>query len=226
MKVISIKKEKLLIALYLIIIFVGVIKTFNDETVETFSMPVSKKIVLLDAGHGGFDSGKVADSDTFEKDINLKITLKLQAYLEQGGSQVVLTRATDDALGSYKSADMARRKNIANSSKADILVSIHQNAYPDSGTRGAQVFYYDNSDNSKKLATCIENEIKNQMGGKSVRESSPNKSYYILRKTTCPAVIVECGFLTNYKDKKNLESDEYQEKVAWSIYQGIVKYFE
>ncbi len=225
MKVVSIKKEKILIVLYLLIIFIGVFKTYREETVSTFSMPISKKVVLIDAGHGGFDSGKVADSDTFEKDINLKIALKLQAYLEQGDSQVLMTRTTDEALGTSKAADMQKRKLIANTKKPDIFVSIHQNSYPDTSARGAQVFYYNSSDNSKKLADCIQKEIKSTLGQKGDREASPNKSYYVLRKTTVPAVIVECGFLTNYKDKKNLESEEYQDKMAWAIYKGIVEYF-
>ncbi len=226
MKVISIKKEKILITLYLLIIFVGVFNTIRSEAVQTFSMPVSKKVILIDAGHGGWDSGMVADSKTHESDINLQIALKLQSYLEQGGSQVLLTRADENALGSSKASDMQRRKTIANSSNPDIFVSIHQNSYQDGGVKGAQVFYFDTSDNSKKLAEAIQTEMKDFLKQKNDRVASANKSYYVLRQTTSPAVIVECGFLTNYNEKRNLKTEEYQDKVAWAIYQGIVKYFD
>ncbi len=88
MKIISIRKEKILIFIYLFIILLGIINTWTNESVQTFSMPVSKKVILIDPGHGGVDSGKVGDADTFEKNINLQISKKLQSYLEQGGSYV------------------------------------------------------------------------------------------------------------------------------------------
>ncbi len=136
-----------------------------------------------------------------------------------------MTRTSDEALGSTKQADMAKRRSIANNSKVDILVSIHQNSYSSSSVKGAQVFYFDTSNNSKLLAECIQKELTTFLKQKN-RESKPNTNYFILRRTTVPAVIVECGFLSNRTEMKNLESNEYQDKVAWGIYMGIVKYFE
>lgn len=224
MKVISIKIEKLMIAFYLLIICVGIAVSISHETVETFSMPVSSRVVLIDAGHGGVDTGK-AEGSTLEKDINLAIALRLQSYLEQGGSQVILTRATDEALSATKSGDMQARRAIANEEKADILISIHQNAFSDSSVHGAQVFYYDSSESSRRLAEYIQEELKSFLGLTSNHQAKANDSYFVLRRTTIPAVIVECGFLTNYNERKRLETEEYQDKVAWAIYQGIVRYF-
>ncbi len=227
MKVISIQKEKILFVLYLIIIVVGVLKTINDknkESVSVFSMPTGKKIIVIDAGHGGFDPGMVKGK-TEEKDINLEIAKKLQAYLEQSGSVVMMTRVEDKALASTKSGDMRNRKYVTNGSKADILVSIHQNSYPSASVRGVQVFYYE-SEKSKQLAQFIQDEVKRVANPSNKRDPKEGSGYYVLRSTTMPAVIVECGFLSNANDKYLLQQDEYQEKIAWGIYLGIIKYFE
>lgn len=225
MKVISVKKEQLLIVFYVLVITAGVVTAFRNEAVATFAMPVSKKIIIIDAGHGGWDPGKVA-SDVQEKDINLQISKKLQAYLEQGGSYVIMTRVDDEALGTQKRADLNDRKRIANSSKADMIVSIHQNSFPSGNVSGSQVFYYEESDKSKKLAECIQHELSSFLGQNKKRDAKSNSSYYILKQTTMPAVIVECGFLTNYGERQKLTQDEYQDKVAWGIYKGIIAYYE
>lgn len=226
MKVISIKKERILIVIYLLIILAGVMRSFNGEAVATFSMPVNKKVILIDPGHGGWDPGKVGDRDTLEKDINLQISKKLQAYLEQGGSYVMMTRAEDEALSSTKTWDMNLRKALANSSKADLFISIHQNSFPQSSVKGAQVFYYNESNRSKELAQYIQKELRDFVDSSNKFEAKSNTNYYVLKQTVMPAVIVECGFLTNPSQKANLENDNYQEKIAWAIYMGIVRYFE
>lgn len=225
MRVFSIKKEQILIVIYVVIILAGIIRTFNDEAVTTFSMPVSKKIILIDPGHGNGDPGKV-QNDVKEKDINLRIAKKLQAYLEQGGSYVLMTRADDEPLSSTKKGDMYSRKLTANTSKADLLISIHQNSYPSAKVKGAQIFYFNQSDNSKRLAELIQGEIKSFVDPGNRMDAKSNTNYYVLKQTTMPAVIVECGFLSNPTEKQNLQSDEYQEKIAWAIYMGIVKYFD
>ncbi len=225
MKVISLKKEQILAVIYLVIILIGVVKIYNDETVSAFSMPLSRKVIMIDAGHGGFDPGMIGDAKTLEKDINLAIAKKLQNYLELGGAFVVMTRVEDRALGAKKAADMKNRQLIANNGKSDILVSIHQNSYPDGSVKGAQVFYYDNSENSKKLADSIQTEINSFANIGNKKQPEPNKNYFILKRTTIPSVIVECGFLTNYAEKKKLSTDEYQDKMAWAIYMGIIKYY-
>lgn len=226
MKVISIKMERLLLFIYCAVLLIGIITSIGREVIPTFNMPISKKVVVIDAGHGGWDPGKVGNNDTLEKNINLAVALKLQAYLEQGGSVVLMTRIEDEALGTKKMSDMKNRKELANLSKADIIISIHQNSYPSQNVKGAQAFYYADSEKSKLLAEAIQAELISFLDVKNKREAKPNSDYYILKQTDIPSVIVECGFLSSDIERNLLTDDEYQEKIAWSIYMGIIKFFE
>lgn len=151
---------------------------------------------------------------------------KLTEYLEQGGAEVILTRDSDAALGKGKKADMAERKKIANETGADILVSIHQNAFPSAKAKGAQVFYHKSSEKGKVLAECVQESLRSRVDGSNMRQAKENKDYYILRTTGIPAVIVECGFLSNAEEERLLNDADYQEKLAWAIYCGILDYFE
>ena len=191
---------------------------------EARTMPVSNKIIVIDAGHGGWDPGMVSGK-VEEKDINLSIAKKLQVFLEQGGATVIITRLDDSDLAKNKAGDMHARRLIANTSNADIFVSIHQNSYHSSNVKGFQAFYFNESDNSKKLATCIQDSLKEFVNPYNKLSSRANKNYFVLKQTAMPAVLVECGFLTNYNERNQLTSDAYQEKIAWGIYLGIVNYF-
>jgi len=222
---ISIRKDRIIAVLYIIAIIFGLAQVIMVESVPAFSMPVSRRIVLIDPGHGAFDPGKVAGS-VLEKEINLAISLKLQAFLEAGGATVLMTRVDDQALAEGKQGDMYRRKQIANASQADIFISIHQNSFHRPNVHGAQVFYFDTSDNSRKLAENIQQQLREFIDPGNRLQARPNENYYVLRQTVMPAVIVECGFLTNYNERSRLTQDEYQERIAWAIYMGIVQYFE
>lgn len=189
-----------------------------------FALPLAKKIIVLDAGHGGWDPGKVQGT-VEEKHINLSIAQKLQTFLEQGGATVIVTRVDDTALSRDKKHDMYSRQIIANTSHAHIFVSIHQNAFSSANVHGAQVFFFNQSDNSQKLAAAIQGRIREFADPANKLRPKENDNYYVLKKTQMPAVIVECGFMTNYNERQKLLSDEYQEKMAWSIYLGIVDYF-
>ena len=226
MKVISVTKEKILFGIYILIIFIGLIATVKNETVLTsnISMPLSKKIILIDAGHGGADPGKVSGTIE-EKNINLEIAKMLQKYLEQADATVFMTRVDDSDLARTKKSDMHSRKLIANTSSSDIFVSIHQNSFPKSSVQGAQVFYFNTSNNSKRLAECIQKEIKDFVINNNKYEVKENSNYYVLKQTTMPAVIVECGFLSNPYEKDKLTDPNYQDRLAWAIYMGIVDYF-
>jgi N-acetylmuramoyl-L-alanine amidase len=225
MKVFSVRKENILVVIYLFIIFFGLASTIRNEVVPAFSMPLSKKIVLIDPGHGGWDPGTVSKQNDLEKDINLQISLKLQQFLEQGGAFVLTTRTEDEALSKNKSGDMQQRKTIANTTKADILVSIHQNSHPSSKAQGAQVYYFNNSDKSQLLADSVQAQLVSFVDPTNKRLSESSASYYVLKQTTLPAVLVECGFMSNYAELKKLQDDEYQSKIAWAIYMGIIDYF-
>lgn len=217
-------KYKIALYIYITLIFVGMFKTYLNQTVETFSMPIANKNIVIDAGHGGFDPGKVSKDGTLEKDINLNIAKYLQQYLEQSGAFVLTTRIDDNALAKEKGADMKARKNIANNENVDLLVSIHQNSFPKESVKGAQVFYYKTSENSKNLAICIQNRLK-EIDSSNQREAKENNDYYLLKQTTMPSVIVECGFLSNSEEGNKLKDEQYQQKIAWSIYLGILDYF-
>ena len=186
-------------------------------------MPLSRKVIVLDAGHGGWDPGMVSGK-VEEKHINLSIAQKLQTFLEQGGATVIITRLDDSDLSSSKAGDMNARRLIANTSHADIFVSIHQNAYVSPGVKGAQVFFFNESDNSQKLATLVQNRIKEFVDSGNRFKAKANSNYYVLKQTEMPAVLVECGFLTNYNERQKLTKEEYQNKMAWGIYLGIVDY--
>ncbi|MCL2365260.1 MAG: N-acetylmuramoyl-L-alanine amidase [Defluviitaleaceae bacterium] len=189
-----------------------------------FAMPLDRRVVVVDAGHGGRDPGMVSGK-VDEKDINLQIALKLQAHLELGGATVIMTRIDDSGLSKSKSGDMATRRLIANTAEADIFVSIHQNAYSSGSVRGAQTFYFDESNNSQKLAEAIQHQLVTFANPSNKFKARANTNYYVLKQTEMPAVLVECGFLTNAGEKAKLLTDAYQEKIAWAIYMGIVDYF-
>lgn len=189
-----------------------------------------KKIcVVIDAGHGGADPGKVGINGALEKDINLEIAEKLKMFLEQEDIEVVLTRDSD--MGLYdenatnkKVQDMKRRVEIIEASNPILTVSIHQNSYHEEYVHGAQTFYYANSEQSKILAEKIQLLLIDKIDDDNTRMAKSNDSYYLLKKTSTPIVIVECGFLSNSEEAQKLESDTYQEKMAWAIHLGILQY--
>ena len=221
---ISFRKDWLLVIACAVTIVWSLSQTYTIENVPVFSMPISRRIVWIDAGHGAFDPGKVAQN-VEEKDINLAIALKLQTFLETGGATVFMTRLDDEALSSTKQGDMYTRRVMANASQSDIFVSIHQNSFHQGSVHGAQVFYFNTSDNSRKLAEHIQQQLKEFVGTNQRLQARPNDNYYVLRQTVMPAVIVECGFLTNYAERTRLTQADYQERIAWGIYLGIVQYF-
>ncbi len=201
----------------------------HEEVVETIGSATASKVIIVDPGHGGFDPGKPGINGEDEKDLNLKIALKLRDYLEQSGAMVVMTRTTDNDVDGmegvkHKSKDMVERKKMA--ADGDIVVSIHQNSFSQPSVRGAQVFYSKNSELGKSLASLIQKSIKENVDTTNKREEKSNANYYVLKAIEIPSVIVECGFLTNADEESKLNDDIYQDKIAWSIYLGIVRYFE
>ncbi len=185
--------------------------------------------IVVDAGHGGDDPGKIGINDALEKDINLQIALKLQKLLEQNNIKVVMTRDTDQGLYSdgatnKKAEDMQTRCKIIEDSDALFTISIHQNSYTSPEIQGAQVFYYGQSETGKKLAETLQSALIKQVDPDNHREAKANESYYLLKKTPTPTVIVECGFLSNPAEAELLLQDEYQDKLVNAIYSGIETY--
>ncbi|MDO4344615.1 MAG: N-acetylmuramoyl-L-alanine amidase [Eubacteriales bacterium] len=197
---------------------------------ENAGTTVQDKItVVVDAGHGGIDAGKVGINGALEKEINLAIAGKLKTLLEQQDVTVVMTRETDNGLydegeANKKQQDMKRRCAMIDETEAVLAVSIHQNSYTQESVCGPQVFFYENSAQGRKLASILQEALNAMPQVERAREIKPNDSYYILRKTQTPTVIVECGFLSNAAEAERLSGEEYQETVAEAVCAGIVEY--
>lgn len=193
---------------------------------------VSRKgnpVVAIDIGHGGNDPGKVGVDGSLEKDINLQIAQQLKAYLESSDVEVVMTR--DDDTGLYnagdsnkKMADMRKRCEIINEATPDLVISIHQNSYHQETISGGQVFYYKSSEKGKQLAEIIQKRFDYVLGEDNRRAAKANDNYYLLLHVKQPIVIVECGFLSNWNEAAKLNSEEYQDKLAWTIHMGVMEF--
>lgn len=188
-----------------------------------------EKCVVIDAGHGGKDPGKIGINGSEEKDINLQIAEKVKKYLEANDVKVVMTREDDEGLydadaSNKKVQDMKRRIELIDETSPDVTVSIHQNSYPEEYVKGAQVFYYKGSRQGQELAECIQRQLVEKVDPENRRQVKANDSYYLLKKTGIPIVIVECGFLSNSVEAEKLCDEEYQDFVAWAIHMGILQY--
>ena len=185
--------------------------------------------VVVDAGHGGVDPGKVSAEGVLEKNINLAIAQKLKVFLEAADVRVVLTRTDEAGLygekqGNKKIADMKERCRIIEESGAALVVSIHQNSYHDASVRGPQVFYYTHSETGRALAETIQASFTGLLGEGNRRTAKGNSDYYLLLHVAQPIVIVECGFLSCPEEAANLCDAAYQERVAWAIHIGILQH--
>ena len=187
------------------------------------------RLVIIDAGHGGDDPGKIGVDGVQEKDLNLKMALALRDLLEQQDVEVLMTR--EDAGGLYdertsnkKVQDMRRRCELINREKPACVVSIHQNSYHEESIHGAQVFYYKTSKESGELAKILQKELARVVEPANHRQAKANDTYYLLKKTEAPTVIVECGFLSNWDECAKLQNEEYQAKLVWAIQMGVLKY--
>lgn len=213
----------------LLLIIVVSVMARNLDVIESMAESSDNKIVVIDAGHGGSDPGKIGVNNAMEKDINLSIALKVKEILESKGITVILTREDENGLyqetdTNKKRSDMQKRCEIIAESKCSIAVSIHQNSYHEEGVSGPQVFYYATSTQGQQLATIIQNELIEQLAPEKKRTAKPNDSYYLLKKAVCPIVIVESGFLSNWNEAALLITDEYQQKVAQAVADGIEKH--
>ena len=208
---------------------------FSTENILSSELPDTSQAgtsfcIVVDAGHGGADPGKVGIDNILEKDINLSIALSLAETLENAGISIVLTRDSDvdlsNGASNFKSADMRNRCALITEANPIFTVSIHQNSYPSEKVCGAQVFYFTKSEEGKKLATILKNSLITNLDPSNKRQPKSNDSYYLLKKTPTPTVIVECGFLTCPTEAALLNTAEYQEKVVNAIYLGIMEYLE
>ncbi len=232
--IIMVRRTNLLLVTLMCILSYMTVNIYLDDSVPTFSLPVSNRIIILDAGHGSPDGGAVGPSGIMEKDINLSITAKLQALIEQSGGIVIVTRADDNSIHDYgkrtirekKRSDLKNRKEMISDVEADAIISIHLNKFEQSKYYGAQTFYAKEAPKSKTLAQCIQKELIETINNGNDREIKPiPDNIFLFKQVSVPAAIVECGFLSNPEEERLLQTDNYQKKIAWAIYLGVMKYF-
>ena len=199
-------------------------KQFSTQTVS--STPVSNHTIILDAGHGNPDGGATGSDGSVESDLNLSLVLKLQNLLESSNCTVILTRsdengiyeADSNTIREQKVSDMKNRVKIANNSNSEIFVSIHMNKLEQTQYSGWQTFYKNQDENSKKIAESIQLSLNNFMKKQNSRTIKSISNIYLTKNVEIPLVLVECGFLSNAEENKLLQTDEYQNELAWSIY--------
>lgn len=212
-----------------ILLLAGVFFLGREEAAVVGGVVEEAPLVMIDAGHGGEDPGKVGVGGTLEKDLNLAIAGKLKEYLEKNGIRTELTRTGDEGLNDLgasnkKVQDLQRRCQKIHEAAPECVVSIHQNSYPEESVKGAQVFYYTHSLEGKQLAEKIQKHLVEQLDPENRRQAKGNGTYYMLKNTEAPLVIVECGFLSSREEEKKLVSEEYQELAARAVGDGVLEY--
>lgn len=221
--------------LFLIILSAMLYFTFmaNSSADGVMTKPVLKQTVIIDAGHGGDDGGAIGIDGTVEKDINLDIALKLEKLLKFYGFDVIMTRTEDvmtcddglDSLRKRKVSDIHNRFDVLEKNPDAVFISIHQNKFEDNSQHGTQVFYSGNNDESKLLAESIQNSIVSVLQPDNSRVVKKSGSgIYLLYHAKLPAVLVECGFISNPAEVKKLNDENYRMKIAILIADGLIKY--
>lgn len=198
---------------------------------ELEEKPYSGCIVVVDAGHGGKDPGKVGINGTLEKDINLEIAMLLKELLEEEGMTVVMTRQSDMGLydessSNKKMQDMKARLAMIEDCKPDLVVSIHQNSFTDASVCGPQVFYHESSEKGGQAAKYLQDALNTELEIARPRVQKGNDNYYLLTKCSAVMIIAECGFLSNPEEEALLQDAEYQKKIVEALRLGICDYLE
>jgi len=228
------KNKKLFFSLLLILCSsIGILFLNYKISTSTINFEKENRIILIDPGHGGIDGGAVSKRGTLEKDINLQISKKVKIALTNLGYQVLMTR--EDDIGLYEDSGSIRNKKIQdlnnrikmiNTSGANVFISIHMNMFPESKYYGAQV-WYSNRDESRILAGMIQEGLKSDIdnGNKRVEKAAHN-SYKILRESEIVSILIECGFLSNFREEQLLLNEDYQNKIAISIAASVDKFYK
>lgn len=226
------RKRYIELVMTVVLILAALALSKNAVHIASNSNTETKKhIVVVDAGHGGNDPGKVGVNGVKEKDLNLAIAKELQKVLSKNGILVIMTREEDMGLYNPNSTnkkveDMRNRCSLIADSHADLTISIHQNSYHQNSVKGLQIFYYEHSNEGKKIAEHLQDRLINELDKSNARKAKANDSYYLLRKTETPTIIVECGFLSNAEEAEKLATEEYQKKIAKVLAEGILDYFK
>ncbi len=215
-----------MLAFFLILsmLFVSGESSASNSTENVKTTPV----IVIDPGHGGFDVGAISFDETFEKDINLAIGLKLRDILSFFGFEVVLTREVDEDVAypvGTKKEDIISRYNMTEDISNAVFISIHQNMYGVAKYSGPQVFYGDKHPDSEIFAQTIQKTLNSYLAPDNTREIKSNeRSLYLLHNLTCPSILIECGFMSNPSELEKLKSEDYQTAVAFNITVGVMEY--
>ncbi len=235
-KIIKITVSMLLILTVILSMTIGITTKIYGRSIlqaNADALP-QDKIIILDAGHGGEDPGAVVNGEIYEKDLNLQITLEIGKALEEKGFVVVYTR-TDDRLlykedenikGIRKISDLKNRCKIAERYPDSIFVSIHMNSFGNSKYSGLQTYYSKSNEKSKLLADSVQNKVISDLQKNNNRTTKPGNNMYLLENIGNPAILIECGFMTNKEELKKLSEKEYQKQLSFSIVCGIIEYIE
>lgn len=214
----------------IVLVLTGLVRLYGSaenylqgRTIAALSWVMAGKVVVVDAGHGGVDSG-ARNHEVWEKEITLPYAQELAGLLRQAGARVVMTRDGDFRLGTRQRQDLILRGELANEQEADAVISIHTNSFPaDSSQSGAQTFSQAGEEESLRLSEAIMAELIRTMG--NTNRSPVQADYRLARTANMPVVIVEIGFLSNPREVKLMREEAYRKKMAYAIYSGIVKYF-
>ena len=208
--------------------------SYKGEALPVSIAYQSRPRIIIDAGHGGMDGGAVGVNNVVEKEINLGISLKLAELLQLNGFEVILTRSTDDSIhdpqetsiARQKRSDMYNRMEIIEDNPSAVFVSVHQNIYSDPSCKGAQIFYSANHSDSEILAQTLQDQFRESLQQDNMRQiKAAGDNLFLLYNAEIPAVLVECGFLSNQEDCSNLCDEDYQKKVAFVIYLGLLDFY-
>lgn len=208
--------------------------TYRPTLTTMSTTKLIKPTIVIDAGHGGEDGGATSETGLIEKDVNLHIALTLQKLFLQSGFKVTMTRTEDtaiydsnaDSLREKKVSDIHNRSKLVNENDNNMLISIHQNKFEQSKYSGAQIFYSDNNPLSSKLAEAVRLSVTGLLQNNNTRQcKSSTEGVYILKNATVPAILVECGFLSNPQEEKLLKTETYRNQLAFAIFSGFIEFY-
>ncbi len=223
-------RKGILLIIFIVVLFLSFIPVIMGEYKKSIQED-DVLTVILDAGHGGKDGGASSASGIVEKDITLSVAKKVEDYLKLQGFNVIMTREDDYDLAEVsakkrKQQDLNKRVQIMNDHDNAIAVSIHVNAIANSKWKGAQTFYDPKKIENKQLATAIMSSMKTNLEGTTTREAKSISSLFILKNSNIPTALVEIGFLSNPDEATLLNTEQYQNQVAYAIYEGILYYID
>ena len=226
------KTLKFAVSMAAVFAVLAVCARVTDRALPAAADVSDKPVIVLDAGHGGLDSGAVGKNGTLEKDVNLAVVKRLQQLLELSGFHTVLTRSEDisiyapgvEGIRNQKLSDMDNRLEIIQSYPDSIFLCIHQNNFTDPAYFGGQMFYNNNNPGNRTLAQIMQNRFAQLQPGNDREIKLSGDELFLLKSNKNPSLMIECGFLSNPDEEARLSTAEYQQQLAFTIYSGLLDY--